>query len=107
MRAVGEVAPVNAGDTHEIHRQVLQKAAVANQDDPVLVWLMIQHDALHAFFMGDRAPLEQFIQLGAQVEQVGNKLVVLQPAPMPREGGEGENQPGASGVPAGVPADIA
>jgi hypothetical protein len=97
MDAIGEVHPVDVSDDHELHLQILGQAIEAAADDPGKQMLLQGHAVMHLYLMGERSALEQFQQqTGAQVEQVGNRLVMGLPQQQMQQ--EQSVPPGAEGV---------
>lgn len=102
---IGEVPPVDQSDPHELHVSVLQQIMANKQDDQELMILLAGHLALHAYFLGERGVLQQYLQqTGGQVQEAGSRLLIVLPK---REGGEdggqgGSGDAGAAG--AGPPA---
>lgn len=85
MDALGEVHPVDFADDHAIHLEVLGRAIQAAADDQGKQLLLTGHAVLHAALAGDQSALQQFQQqTGAQVEQMGNRLVMVFPQQAPQ-----------------------
>jgi len=80
MRIYLQPEPVDQRDNHQEHLQVLQ-AALTNMtgDDPAAAALTA-HFAIHASFVGEQGPLNQMLDAGLQVQQVGTKIVARLPA---------------------------
>ena len=83
MQTMKQVAPVDQGDPHSIHVQVLQQAIQANMEDQELTLLLTGHLALHMAMMGDGALLEQMQQQGAEVQQQGTRTYMAFPIQQP------------------------
>lgn len=85
MQILGEVHPVDQREDHNSHMAVLQQSMQANQDDAGLVSILLVHFAMHSFFAGDPALLQQLSQQGVQVSQDGTRLVAQMPQPQPEQ----------------------
>ena len=83
MQTMKQVAPVDQGDPHSIHVQVLQQAIQANMEDQELTLLLTGHLALHLAMMGDGSLLEQMQQQGAEVQQQGTRTYMAFPIQQP------------------------
>lgn len=97
---LGEVPPVDQSDAHQIHVATLERAIPQMTDERVAL-LMIGHLALHAFFLGEKGMLEQFIQqTGARPVEAGTRLMLE----LPQEEAQGAptgDQGAAQGQPSG------
>ena len=103
MQTMKQVAPVDQGDAHQIHMEVLQQAIEANMEDQELVLLMTGHLALHSSMLGDNSMLEQLQQQGAEVQQQGTRVYMSFPTPDPMAQGQVQGGPPQGGPPQEAP----
>lgn len=93
MQTMKQVSPVDQGDAHQIHMEVLQQAIQANMENQELVLLMTGHLALHMSMLGDNSMVEQLQQQGAQVQQQGTRIYMEFPDPEPMAQGPVQGAP--------------
>lgn len=94
MQTMKQVAPVDQGDPHQIHIEVIQQAMQANMEDQEMILLLTGHLSLHMAMLGDGALLQQMQEQGAEVQQQGTRTYMSFPVQQPMmEQAPAEEQP--------------